>query len=200
MLVAAMSGAQEGDSAAAEKKPGQEVRSLQLYTASLCAALPYVAAPGIPGYGLGMRNYSFFSPQEEGGFYWYIFATSLSHQAGGVSIADSRLVGAGWRKKILGPIGLDAGAAAITGARIEGNFITASGFIGLSPALGLYVDAFDAVDFGVMAEPVFMLWPFDSAFVAARNYVDVSIFFALKSHARIYGLPWSAKAAKKEME
>lgn len=181
---------------------GVEARSLQLYSAGLCVVLPDSASEatrsvlgGLPGVAVGMRNYNFIAPALEGGFYWYLFGSSLIHQAGSVSIADSQPFGAGWRKTVIGPVGFDVGAALVTGARIEGNTVSASGFIGVSFTVGVYYDAFDAVDFGIMAEPVLMLWP-RGLDVAARDYLDVSLCVALKSHYRSTGLPWRSTLPK----
>ncbi len=179
-------------------------RCVAVFAMGLCTAMPSLGPSplplGIPGYIGAIRNYSFFNSEEIGGFYWYIFGSSLIHRAGVVSIGDSRLAGAGWRKDVLGKMGIDVGASIVNGSRVEGSFITASGFIGIAPVLGLFWDINDKFDVGVMAEPVFMIWPFGSGFVQARNYIDISFTVTYKSFAEIKPLKWDNNITKEKKE
>jgi hypothetical protein len=165
-------------------------RSVQIYSAGLCAALPLVAADGLPGYTVGLRGYRFLDPERTGGWYWYAFASNLAHRAGAVTIGDARPFGAGWRQEVSGGWGFDLGASLVTGARIEGTTITASGFIGVSPQVSLYLSVSDGFDIGLAFEPVFMLLPWGADYVAARDYLDLSLCIGVKSLIRTETLPW----------
>lgn len=182
----------EGTEPTQTKDKTVRVRSLQLYHAGLVFALPFEPTSGLPGYGIGLRSYNFFNPDEEGGFYWYVFGTDLSRKAGDVSISDNHLAGIGWRKALAGPFGVDVGASAVVGGcRIVGLSITGYNLAGVSPLLGLSWSVTDSLDLGIQAEPVFMLYPFDEQRdVEARDYLNVSLYFAIKSFAELKPLRW----------
>lgn len=101
-------------------------------------------------------------------------ASFMIHAAGGVQIADARLVVIGWRSDLVVPwLGFDANLSPVVGARIKGNLIQGSAYVGICPGVGLYVRCTPAIDAGVSYQPVIILFNFGGA-EGVRNKISLS--------------------------
>lgn len=183
---------------AAQAQKSVVTRTVTVYAAGLSSSLPMLEDStlpmGIPGYSGSIRTYNFLRPDDTGGYYWYAAGSSIVHQIGKITIGDTHPIGAGWRGEIAKGISLDLGASAVAGSRIKEKFVFVDLFVGLSPLAGLSFKINDSLDVGIMGEPVFMLYPFDSAFVATRDYLNLSLCVSVKSHREIKTLKWEEGA------
>lgn len=144
------------------------------------------------GYGLCANGFQFFDPSRSHGFYYGYSASFMIHSAGGVQIADTRLVVIGWRSDLVLPwLGFDASLSPVLGARITGNLIQGSAYVGVCPGIGLYVRCTPAIDVGISYQPVVNLFNLGGAEgVKNKTYHDLVFSIILKSFTEVKKLNW----------
>jgi hypothetical protein len=144
------------------------------------------------GYGFSANGFQFFDPSRSYGFYYGYSASFMIHTAGGVQIADTRLVVLGWRSDLVVPwLGIDASLSPAVGARITGNLIQGSAYVGICPGVGLYVRCSPAIDVGFSYQPVINLFNFGGAEgVRNKTYHDFVLSLSLKSFTEVKKLDW----------
>lgn len=152
------------------------------------------------GVGLTFRNYNFFDPQNPDGWYFGILGSALARSAGGVDLADTRLVTLGWRGNPLAPLGestwpvqLDVNLSPTIGSRIQGSTILGSGYTGVGLTLGLGFSLFEGQDLGLSWEPVFPVTSWGENWAPNRGYSDFVISWTVKSFTESKSLPWSSR-------
>ncbi len=105
------------------------------------------------GYGFSANGFQYLDPSRPVGFYYGFSASFMLHNAGGVQIADTKIFVVGWRRKMIVPwLGFDASLSPVAGARITGNLVQGSFYVGISPAVGLYVRCTQDIDVGLSNE------------------------------------------------
>jgi hypothetical protein len=152
--------------------------------------------------GLTINALTYFDAAAPDGWYYGILGSALSRAAGGVVLADTRLVTLGWRGNPLAwlvkgslPIQLDAGAAPTIGSRIAHSTVLGSMYTGIGVTLGLGIPIIDGQDLGVSWEPVFPLlsWGQGDAHAPNRGYTDFVISWTIKSFFETRSLGWSSR-------
>jgi len=111
---------------------------------------------------------------------------------GGVQIADTKFAVVGWRGEMVAPwLGLDVSLSPVAGARITGSLIHGSAYVGICPAVGLYVRCTPAIDVGLSYQPVVNLFNFGGA-EEARNktYHDIVLSISFRSFTEVKKLDW----------
>lgn len=144
------------------------------------------------GYGISANGFQYLDPSRPSGFYYGFSASFMIHTVGGVQIADTKFAVIGWRGETILPwLGLDASLSPVAGARITGNLIHGSAYVGIGPAVGLYVRCAPAIDVGLSYQPVVNLFNFGGA-ENARNktYHDLVLSISFRSFTEVKNLDW----------
>jgi hypothetical protein len=152
------------------------------------------------GVGFTFHNYCFFDPASPDGWYYGIMGSALSRSAGGIVLADTRLVTLGWRGNPLAWFGkpafglqFDAGLAPTIGSRIQGSTILGSTYTGVGVTLGLGFTILEGQDLGISWEPVFPITSWEGNSQAPnRGYSDFVVSWTVKSFVEFRSLPWSS--------
>jgi hypothetical protein len=144
------------------------------------------------GYGFSANGFQYLDPSRPFGFYYGFSASFMLHNAGGVQIADTKIFVIGWRGEMIVPwLGLDASLSPVAGARITGNLIQGTAYVGISPSVGLYVRCTPAIDVGLSYQPVVNLFHFGgSDEVRNRTYHDIVLSISFRSFAEVKNLDW----------
>jgi hypothetical protein len=144
------------------------------------------------GYGLSANGFQYFDPSRPIGFYYGYSASFIVHSVGGVQIADTKFAVIGWRGEMVAPwLGLDVSLSPVAGARITGNLIHGSAYVGICPALGLYVRCTPAIDVGLSYQPVVNLFNFGGAEeVRNKTYHDIVLSVSFRSFTEVKKLDW----------
>ncbi len=97
-----------------------------------------------------------------------------------------------WRGELIAPwLGFDASISPVAGARITGNLIQGSAYVGISPAVGLYVRCTRAIDVGLSYQPVVNLFHFGGAEeVRNKTYHDIVLSISFRSFTEVKKLDW----------
>lgn len=137
------------------------------------------------GGGLSVRPYQYLDPSSPEGWYLGYLGSALSRSAGGVQLADLRLVTLGWRANFF-----DAGVSPVWGSRIQGSRVLGSSYLGLGLNFGVYVPVFENQDLGFGWEPVIPLAAWGGEAAPNRGYMDfvISWTFKLRTESRV--LSW----------
>jgi hypothetical protein len=144
------------------------------------------------GYGFQANSFQYFDPFHSSGFYYGSFASFFVHSAGGVQIADTRPVVLGLRGEMIAPwLGFDASLSPVVGARITGNLIQGSAYVGICPAVGFYVRCAPDIDIGVSYQPVINLFNFGgSDEIRNKAYHDIVLSISFTSLSEVKKLGW----------
>jgi hypothetical protein len=144
------------------------------------------------GYGSSANGFQYFDPSRPFGFYYGFSASFMIHNTGGVQIADTKFLVVGWRGEMIVPwLGFDASLSPVAGARITGNLIQGSAYVGICPAVGLYVRCTPAIDVGLSYQPVVNLFNFGGADeVRNRTYHDIVLSISFRSFTEVKKLDW----------
>ena len=149
------------------------------------------------GWGFSIRPYCYLDPSKPEGLYVSFLSGTYSHSADGIALADTRLVGLGWRGNPLGGLGrapldlqADFGVAPTLGARISGNTILGSTYAGIGMTVGLYFPIMDWGDLGFSWEPTVNLTTFSSPDIPQKSYSDFVVYWVMKSYTKTVQLPW----------
>lgn len=152
------------------------------------------------GFGVTFRNYNFFDPGNPDGWYFGILGSALTRSAGGVELADTRLVTLGWRGNPLvalgdstWPVQLDVNLSPTIGSRIQGASILGSGYTGVGVTLGLGFPLIEGQDLGLSWEPVFPVTSWGEKKAPNRGYSDFVLSWTIKSFTESKSLPWSSR-------
>jgi len=151
------------------------------------------------GAGFTFRNLFFVDPTSPDGWYYGILGSALSRSAGGIVLADTRLVTVGWRGNPLAWLGkppldlqADAGLSPTIGSRIQGSTILGSAYTGIGVTLGLGITILEGQDLGLSWEPVFPITSWGEKQAPNRGYSDFVFSWTIKSFAESKSLPWSS--------
>jgi hypothetical protein len=144
------------------------------------------------GYGFQANGFQYFDPFHSFGFYYGSFASFFIHSAGGVQIADTRPVVLGWKGELIAPwLGVDASVSPVVGARITGNLIHGSAYVGICPALGFYIRCAPDIDIGLYYQPVINLFNFGgSDAIQNKGYHDIVLSISFTNLAEVKKLGW----------
>lgn len=144
------------------------------------------------GYGFCANGFQYFDPFRPSGFYYGFSASFIAHSVGGVRIADTKFLVIGWRGEMIVPwLGFDASLSPVAGARITGNLIQGSAYVGISPAVGLHVRCTPAIDVGLSYQPVVNLFNFGGADeVRNKTYHDIVLSISFRSFTEVKKLDW----------
>ena len=148
------------------------------------------------GGGFAIRNYHFFDPTQPEGFYYGLFSGAFAHSAGGISIADARLVTLGWRGDparfwhVASGIQVDLGAAPTLGTRVDGNTILGSYYTAAGFTVGLGYPIGPWGDLGIAWEPTVNVTTWGAPSVPQKTYSDFMLTWTMKTHQETKNLPW----------
>jgi hypothetical protein len=144
------------------------------------------------GYGFSANGFQYFDPSRSFGFYYGFSASFIVHNVGGVQIADTKFAVIGWRGEMIVPwLGLDVSLSPVAGARITGNLIHGSAYVGICPAVGLYFRCTPAIDVGLSYQPVVNLFNFGGAEeVRNKTYHDLVLSVSFRSFTEVKKLDW----------
>jgi hypothetical protein len=150
------------------------------------------------GPGFTLDTLTYFDPSSPDGWYYGVLGSAFAREAGGVVLADTRLVTLGWRGDPgtwFGnpglPFQLDAGLAPTIGSRIQGSTVLGNGYAGLGVTLGLGFSIFEGQDLGLSWEPVFPLAAWGGEVHAPnRGYSDFVLSWTFKSFVETRKLKW----------
>jgi hypothetical protein len=152
------------------------------------------------GYGLSANAFQYFDPSRSFGSYYGFAASFMIHNTGGVQIVDTKLLVIGWRGEMIAPwLGFDASLSPVAGARITGNLVQGSAYVGFCPAVGLYVRCTPAIDVGLSYQPVVNLFNLGGAEgVRNKSYHDIVLSMSFRSFAEVKKLDWEQTASARE--
>lgn len=172
-----------------------EARTLTQFGAM--ATLDESGDPSRLGGGFSIRNFWFFDPTKPEGPYFGFLSGTLGHAAGGVVIADTRLVSLGWRGDPFAslwsrPTGLqlDLGVAPTIGSRIDGKTILGSTYTGVGFTVGLAYPIADWGDLGLAWEPTINWSTWGAPDVSQKTYQDFLVTWTIKKHTETKDLAW----------
>lgn len=150
------------------------------------------------GYGFSVRSFTFLDPTSPDGLYFGFLGGAFTRSAGGMALADTRLVTLGWRGNPLGWLGspgfglqADASLSPTLGARIKGSSILGATYTGVGLTLGVGIPLFDGHDLGISWEPVFPVTSWGAEPVPNRGYSDFVVSWTMKMHNEVRSLPWN---------
>jgi len=149
------------------------------------------------GYGLTFRSFTYLDPSSPDGWYFGFLSGALSHSAGGVALADTRLVTLGWRGNPLSGGGkarldlqFDASLSPTLGARIAGTKVLGSAYTGVGLTLGIGIPVLEGQDLGLSWEPVFPITSWGGEPAPNRGYSDFVVSWTMKIRAETRPLAW----------
>ena len=149
--------------------------------------------------GFTFRNYTFLDPESPDGWYYGILGSALARSAGGIDLADTRLVTLGWRgnplaglKKTAWALQFDASLSPTIGSRIQGSSVLGSLYTGVGVTLGLGFPLFQDQDLGISWEPVFPITSWGEKQAPNRGYSDFVVSWTIKSFTESRSLPWES--------
>ena len=145
-----------------------------------------------PGGGISSMSFTYLDPTTKDGAYFSLLSGGyLSHSAGGVVIADSKLLMLGWRQSLFGSeVSVDTNIAPTVGARIEGDKILGSAYTGIGGAVGIYFPTIPGFDIGLSWEPVINLYNWGNTATRNMSYVDFVLYVVAKRRVETKNLPW----------
>ena len=150
------------------------------------------------GPGFTVDTLTYFDPSSPNGWYYGVLGSAFAREAGGVVLADTRLVTLGWRgnpgvwwgaPEL--PCQIDLGLAPTIGSRIEGSTVLGNGYAGIGVTVGLGFSVAEGQDLGISWEPVFPVaaWGSD-AHAPNRGYSDFVVSWTFKSFVETRKLKW----------
>jgi hypothetical protein len=143
------------------------------------------------GGGLFFKSMTYFDPSRPSGLCYGIFSTYCFHTAGGVELADTRLVTLGYRGLLTPWLGVEVDISPTLGARIERKTIEGSAYLGIGPSLTVFVPVNEGIDISLSYEPVFNLLTLDgSASARNKSYSDIALGVTFKSYSQVRTLHW----------
>jgi len=149
------------------------------------------------GGGFSLRSFTYLDPASADGLYFGFLGGAFTRAAGGIALADTRLVTLGWRGNPLGWFGkptyglqLDASLSPTLGARIRGATILGGAYTGVGLTLGLGFPVFEGQDLGVSWEPVFPVTSWGGEPAPNRGYSDFVVSWTFKMRSETTSLPW----------
>lgn len=127
------------------------------------------------GCGLATMKYMFLDPFVPGGFYFGLGGADIKRTVGGVSTGDVLPVTIGWRKEVVGPLGLDLNFSPVVGSRIVDDVVSGSFYLGVKPLIGAFVALNDKIDLELAYEPMIRVLDICGSPGGDAIYHDISL-------------------------
>ena len=150
------------------------------------------------GGGFSLRSFSYLDPASSDGLYFGFLGGAFTRVAGGIALADTRIVTLGWRGNPLGWFGkpayglqFDASLSPTIGARIKGTTILGGAYTGVGLTVGVAIPVLDGQDLGVSWEPVFPVTSWGGDPAPNRGYSDFVLTWTFKMRTETTNLPWN---------
>ena len=146
------------------------------------------------GCGLATMKYRFFDPFAPGGYYFGLGGADIKHTVGGVSTGDVLPVTIGWRKEVVGPLGLDLNFSPVVGSRIVDDVVSGSFYLGVRPLIGAFVALGDKIDLELAYEPMIRVLDICGSPTGDAIYHDISLSLVMKKFTFTKKLNWYSTA------
>jgi len=145
-----------------------------------------------PGWGVSTLSFTYFDVNSPDGGYFGLFSGGyLVHSAGGVIIADTKVLVLGWRQSVEETgISLDVSIAPVVGARYDGKLLLGSTYTGLAGGFGVYFPVAADFDVGVSWEPVVHVASWGNPPASNLTYGDLVLYLVAKSNTETRKLAW----------